>query len=155
MSLHRARWIKPYYVFSGDEETVLKIKKSTSFGYASQLLLYVVQHSDDSIPMLQKYLPTIARCCKEESGRSNYQMENTVNEITTILYLNTYHAAGVSRQRANQKWKYSWIWWWYHREMCNQISTNMPSIGLVIPTETAFDILEYEENKNVLPLTAF
>ena len=29
---------------------------------------YVVQHSDN-VPVLQKYLPNIILCCKEESGR--------------------------------------------------------------------------------------
>ena len=43
-------------------------------GFESQLLTYVAQHSDN-VPMLQKYLPNIILCCKEESGRYSEGLE--------------------------------------------------------------------------------
>ena len=59
-------------------------------------------------------------------------------------YLNTYHAAGECRRQVkdlrnvvkNVKIVEFHYHFWNHHEKCIQMSTNMPSIGLVIPEIT-------------------
>ena len=75
------------------------------------------------------------------------------------LALNTYHAAGDCRRHDKNVTKFTKyvvknvkiVEFPYHiqnpHEKCIQLSTNMPSIGLVIP-EISCEMLEFLENKH-------
>ena len=75
--------------------------------------------------------------------------------LSTRNHVNTYHAAGECRRRVKNLTNlvknvkivefHSHIW--NRHEKCIQISTNMPSIGLVIP-EITCEMLEFWENKH-------
>ena len=77
--------------------------------------------------------------------------------LLMALILNTLHAAGVRRRHiskchkivknlTNFKFRY---YVWFHHTICIQISTNMPSIGSVIP-EIAFDIWNIMKTKTLV-----